>query len=92
MLEAAAQAANLPITNHIVDAIIRGITENKHLKLAAYHAQFIVDQVAAACRYAGRPLQFETNFIAYAIDNLRVERSDSASAALGESWAKAEPQ
>ncbi len=91
ILEAEAKAARMPLTNRISDSIIRGVAENKHMKLAAYQPKFVVDQVAAACRYAGRPPSFEPRFIAYAIDNLRVERADSVAAAQAESWAKEMP-
>ena len=91
ILEAAAKAAKLPVTNQIADAIIRGIAENKHMKLAAFQPKFVVDQVVAACRYIKRPPSFEPRFIVYAIDNLRVERSDSAAAAQAESWIKEMP-
>jgi hypothetical protein len=73
------------------DSIIRGVAENKHMKLAAYQPKFVVDQVVAACRYAERPPSFEPRFIAYAIDNLRVERADSAIAAQADSWIKEMP-
>jgi hypothetical protein len=91
ILEAAAKDARMPLTNRISDSIIRGVAENKHMKLAAYQPKFVVDQVAAACRYAGQPPSFEPRFIAYAIDNLRVERTDSVAAAQAESWAKEMP-
>ena len=91
ILEAAAKAAKMPLTNRIADSIIRGVAENKHMKLAAYQPKFVVDQVVAACRYAERPPTFEPRFIAYAIDNLRVERADSATAAQADSWIKEMP-
>jgi hypothetical protein len=91
ILENAAKAAKLELSNKLIDTIIRGIAETKHMKLAAYHPQFIVDQVLAACRYTKQPPSFEPRFIAYAIDNLRVEHSDSAAAAQVESWVKAGP-
>ncbi len=92
ILEAAAKAANLPLTYAVTDSIIRAIVENKRLKLAAFQAKFVVDQVVAACRYAKRQPTFDPRFIAYAIDNLRVERADSATAAQAEAWVKELPR
>jgi hypothetical protein len=91
ILEAAAKTARMQLNYRTSDSIIRGVAENKHMKLAAYQPKFVVDQVVAACRYAERPPSFEPRFIAYAIDNLRVERADSAIAAQADSWIKEMP-
>jgi hypothetical protein len=78
ILEAVAKRANLELTTESFEAIVRGITEKKGMKLAAYHPKFIVDQIIAACRFSKQRPHFEPRFIDYAIDNLRVARSDSA--------------
>jgi len=44
------------------------------MELAAYHPRFIVDQVAATCRFMRQPLHFEPRFIEDAVDNLRVRQ------------------
>ena len=65
----------LELTDETFEAITRRITEDKGMELAAYMAKFVVDQVVATCRFLGKPPHFEPRFIAYAVDNLRVNRA-----------------
>jgi hypothetical protein len=65
----------LTMPNEVFDTIVRMITEEKGLELAAYHPRFIVDQVVATCRFMGLAPHFEPRFIEYAINNLRVKHS-----------------
>jgi energy-coupling factor transporter ATP-binding protein EcfA2 len=65
----------LSMTRDVFDGIVRMITEEKGLELAAYHPRFIVDQVVATCRFMGQAPHFEPRFIEYAINNLRVRPS-----------------
>jgi hypothetical protein len=62
------------------DEIVRKLTDEKGLQLAAYQPRFIVDQVIATCRFMGQPAHFEPRFIDYAVNNLRVKRNGSAAA------------
>ena len=77
IFDAVAKAAKLQLTDKQFDSIVRGITDAKGMPLAAYHPKFIVDQVLAACRFTKEPPHLEARFIDYALDNLRVQRSDS---------------
>ena len=54
------------------------VTVEKEMELAVYHPRFIVDQVAATCRFMGQPAHFEPRYIEHAIDNLRVHRKGDA--------------
>ncbi|HXR37830.1 MAG TPA: hypothetical protein VN776_01990 [Terracidiphilus sp.] len=67
----------MPLPGDIFDLIVHKIVEEKGLELAAYHPRFIVDQVAATCRFMGQAPHFESRFIEYAINNLRVKQSKS---------------
>jgi DNA polymerase III delta prime subunit len=58
----------------MIDLIVHKITVEKGLELAAYQPRFIVDQVIATCRFMKQPPHFESRFIDYALDNLRVRR------------------
>jgi hypothetical protein len=58
----------------LLDYIVRKLTKDKGLELAAYQPKFIVDQVVATCRFMQLPAHFEPRFIDYALDNLRVHR------------------
>jgi len=65
----------LTMPDEVFNTIVRMITEEKGLDLAAYHPRFIVDQVVATCRFMGLAAHFEPRFIEYAINNLRVKHS-----------------
>ncbi|MGH9586694.1 MAG: hypothetical protein ACRD3F_07050 [Acidobacteriaceae bacterium] len=69
---------NIALSDKILDLIVRKITVEKGLELAAYHPRFITDQVLATCRFTGQDPHFEPRFIDYAIDNLRVRRKQAA--------------
>lgn len=68
----------LILSDEAFDAIVRKITEEKGLELAAYHPRFIVDQVLATCRFMGQVPHFDPRFIEYAINNLRVKQSSQS--------------
>jgi hypothetical protein len=70
----------LTMPDEVFDSIVRMITEEKGLELAAYHPRFIVDQVLATCRFMGKAPHFEPRFIEYAINNLRVKQGSAAKA------------
>jgi hypothetical protein len=63
----------MELPDDVFNLIVHKITEEKGLELAAYQPRFIADQVAATCRFMGRPPHFEPRFIEYAINNLRVK-------------------
>ena len=65
---------DLTLTDEIFDFVVHKIMYEKELELAAYHPRFILDQVAATCRFVGREPALERRFLEYAIDNLRVKR------------------
>ncbi len=70
--ECARQSLKLP--GEVLDFIVDKLKKEKGLDLAAFQPRFIVDQVAATCRFMGQPPHFEPRFIEYALDNLRVKR------------------
>jgi hypothetical protein len=67
----------IEMSEEIFELIVRKITVEKQLELAAYHPRFIVDQVVATCRFMRKAPHFDPRFIDYAIDNLRVRQSTS---------------
>jgi hypothetical protein len=71
----------LTLPDDVFEVIVHKIMEEKGLELAAYHPRFIVDQVAATCRFMGESPHFEPRFIDYAINNLRVKPGASAKSA-----------
>ena len=66
---------SLALPDEIFEMMVRQITVEKGLELAAFQPRFIIDQVVATCRFMGEPLHFATRFIDYAINNLRVRRN-----------------
>ncbi len=71
----------LTMCDDIFHSIVRMICGKKQLELAAYQPRFIVDQVTATCRFLGEPPQFKPRYIEYAINNLRVNRSEEVNEA-----------
>ena len=62
----------MTLTDDIFATIVHKLRNDKGLDFAAYQPRFIVEQVVATCRFLGQPPHFETRFIEYAMDNLRV--------------------
>lgn len=56
--------------------IVQKLRYEKEMDFAAYQPRFIVDQVVATCKFMGEPPHFEPRYVDYALDNLRVKRSD----------------
>jgi hypothetical protein len=74
IFEKECEKQGLTLPDDLFDLIVKRITIDKGLGLAAYQPKFIVDQVAATCKFMGEQAHFEPRFIDYAIDNLRVKR------------------
>lgn len=70
------QRRGLTLPEDAFAAIVDKIRKEKALDLAAFQPRFIVDQVVATCRFLGEPPHFETRFLSYAIDNLRVKHAN----------------
>jgi hypothetical protein len=68
----------IELSDQVFDKIVHKITVEKDLDLAAFQPRFIVDQVVATCRFMGQPPHFEPRFIDYALDNLRVHRTEKS--------------
>lgn len=62
------------------ETIVEKLNTGKSLELAAYQPKFIVDQVVATCKFMKQPPHFESRFIDYALNNLRVKRNSPPSA------------
>jgi chromosomal replication initiation ATPase DnaA len=62
----------IEMTDEIFEFIIRKITKEKAMDLAAYHARFIIDQVVAIARFMNEAPKLTESNIGYALDNLKV--------------------
>jgi hypothetical protein len=76
IFEDLSQANGLVLTDETFERIVQVLTEKKQVKLAAYHASFIVSQMLAISRFMGAPPSFEWEFIEEAMENLRVADED----------------
>jgi len=77
IFDAAADRAGLILTDEIFDYILSELTTRKHIRLARYHAQFIINQILTACRYHGVDPQFDRQMLDNAIRNVRVNHSSA---------------
>jgi DNA polymerase III delta prime subunit len=68
----------LPVVDEMIELIAHKLIHDKGLELAAYQPRFIVDQVVATCRFMKQEPHFESRFIDYALDNLKVRRNSTA--------------
>lgn len=76
------QRQGIPLPNDVFDTIVYKIQMEKELDLAGFQPRFIVDQVVATCRFMGQNPHFEPRFIDYALNNLRVHRSEKSHSTL----------
>lgn len=73
-----ARERGIEFTSEMFDIILRKVTQERGLELAAYHPKFIVDQVVAIARFMGGAPCFDAASIDYALDNLKVRRLAAA--------------
>jgi len=66
---------DIALSDEVFDFIVYMVREEKGMELAGFHATFILDQVAATCRFLGRDPDLRSPYIDYAIDNLRVRKA-----------------
>jgi hypothetical protein len=72
--EAEKQGMTLP--DEVFNSIVRKLRDEKEMDFAAYQPKFIIDQIVATCRFMGQPSHFEPRYVDYALDNLRVKRTE----------------
>jgi hypothetical protein len=72
----------MTLSDEMFAFIVQQLTEVKKVKLAAYHANFIVEQMLANSRFMGTPPTYDRDAIEDAVHNLRVARGDGGDEAL----------
>ena len=77
IFEKECRALKIELDEQTFAEIVFKIREEKQLELAAFQPRFLLDQVAASCRFMEEPVRLEPRFLSYAIDNLRVQSSAS---------------
>jgi hypothetical protein len=63
----------IEVTNEAVDAVMAALKDR--VPLASYQPKFILEQVKAACKFAGLPLQARPELLARALGNLAIAGS-----------------
>jgi hypothetical protein len=72
----------MTISDEMFDFVVHQLTEVKKVRLAAYHANFLVEQMLAAAKYMEHEPRFDRELIEDAVLNLRVARGDGGDEAL----------
>lgn len=70
-------AQGMTLTDDLFAEIVFKIREEKELELAAFQPRFLLEQVAASCRFMEQSVSLDPKFLGYAIDNLRVKPSEN---------------
>jgi hypothetical protein len=70
-------AQGIKASDEDLEGIMRRITVEKELELAAFQPRFLLEQVVASCRFAEQSVTLEPRFVDYALDNLRVHKAES---------------
>lgn len=66
----------IAFNDEMFETIVRKVTVERHMELAAYHPRFIVDQVIAIARFMGAAPDFDPASVDYALDNLKVRQQE----------------
>jgi hypothetical protein len=67
----------MELTDEMFNSIVYKIQQVKQVDLACFQPRFLLEQVAASCKFMEQPPFLEPRFLNYAIDNLRVNRGTS---------------
>ncbi|HYF07323.1 MAG TPA: hypothetical protein VD970_06850 [Acetobacteraceae bacterium] len=73
IFRAAASARGIEAPDEAVDLVIAELTERNSFPLAGYQPGFLLDQVAAICKYEGHPPRLDAERLLFAIANLYTE-------------------
>jgi SpoVK/Ycf46/Vps4 family AAA+-type ATPase len=70
----AAKKRDIPVTDEILEFVVRELIDNLGIEIAAYQPDFIIQQVILTCEFEGTSPHFEERLITSAISNIKVER------------------
>jgi hypothetical protein len=87
IFSAASRSAGFEAPDQVVDYVIAELCQRNHFPLANYQPRFIVDQVRAACKFAGVAPEFQFQFVVTALNNMYTK--DTPGYASGQDVAKA---
>ena len=66
------KAAGMEANAETIDYVIAALRARNDTPLASFQPKFIIDQLNAACKFAGIPPQFQPGLLAMALDNLAI--------------------
>jgi len=66
------KAAGMEATSETIDLVIAALRDRNGTPLASFQPKFIIDQLNAACKFAGIPPQFQPGLLSLALDNLAI--------------------
>jgi energy-coupling factor transporter ATP-binding protein EcfA2 len=78
----AAKKREIPVTDDILEFVVRELIEIRSIEIAAYQPEFIVQQVVLTCEFEGEAANFEPRFIESAIGNIQIKRYQPAKPAV----------
>ena len=70
----AAKKREIPVTEDILEYVVREMIDKLGIEIAAYQPDFIIQQVILICEFEGTKPHFEERLIRSAIGNIQVER------------------
>ena len=65
-------SAGMEANSEAIDVVIAALRDRNGMPLASYQPKFIIDQLNAACKFAGIPPQFQPGLLSMALDNLAI--------------------
>jgi hypothetical protein len=68
------KVAGLDASIAMVDSVIAELRDRSGMPLASYQPKFILDQVNAACKFAGIPPQLRPELLTNALNNLAIQK------------------
>jgi len=80
-------ASGLAASEETIDFVISSLRDRCGVPLASYQPKFIVDQIRAACKFAGIAPEFRPELLTMALGNLSMEQAVEAAAPKARSLA-----
>jgi len=73
-----ARTLGITMSDQAIEFVIASLRDKAHMPLASYQPKFILDQICAACKFAGVAPQFHPDLLRMALENLSVNEEGEA--------------
>lgn len=67
------EASGIAVNDDVIDFVLASLREQNNFPLAGFQPKFILDQIAAICKFEGVPRQFRPQFLDMALANLHTK-------------------